>query len=277
MNVNETSSIYVINVENLFLINFVMSMYFHTLALKSMKRTATRIRVIGTSAAGAGLFCFLLLIPGIPPIGKRLIGPVIINMIATVIIFRVKDMEMLLRCSGYILMYAFAFGGIMKFLFGSIPFLHNRQVNGFLVLGAGIIAYFAVSWWIGQMKRARKNHYYEVKLLGYGNEITLKALSDTGNSLKEPISGKPVSVVEEGLLEQLKDVKLPERFRAIPYHSVGKDNGIMEGYEIPELVIEGDKGKIRWQKVIVGISKTRISASGKYQMILHPDLCNEGL
>lgn len=271
------NSIYIINAENLFLINFVMNMYFHTLALKSMKRTATRVRVICTSAAGAGLFCCLLLIPGIPPAGKRIIGPVAINMIMTLVIFKVRDMEMLLRCSGYILMYAFAFGGIMKFLFQSIPFLHNRQVSSFLVLGTGIIAYFAVSWWVEQMKKMRKSHFYEVKLLGYGNEITLKALADTGNSLKEPISGKPVSVVEEGLLEQLKDVKLPERFRAIPYHSVGKDNGIMEGYEIPGIIIEGDKGNIRWQRVIVGVSKTRISANGKYQMILHPDLCNEGL
>lgn len=277
MNVNEMNSIYIINVEKLFLINFVMNMYFHTLVLRSMKRTATRFRVICISGAGAGLFCFLLLIPGIPVIIRRFMGPVIIQMVMTAAVFRAKDICILLRCSGYMFIYAFAFGGIMKFLFQSVPFLHSRQEESWVVLGTGIVGYYALSWWIEQMKRVRNNHYYEVKLLGYGNEITLKALSDTGNSLKEPISGKPVSIVEEGLLEQLTDIKLPERFRVIPYHSVGRNNGIMEGYEIPEMIIEGDKEKIRYKKVIVGISKTRLSSNGKYQMILHPDLCNEGL
>lgn len=277
MNVNEMNSIYIINVEKLFLINFVMNMYFQTLVLRSMKRTATRFRVICISGAGAGLFCFLLLIPGIPVIIRRFMGPVIIQMVMAAAVFRAKDICILLRCSGYMFIYAFAFGGIMKFLFQSVPFLHSRQEESWVVLGTGIVGYYALSWWIEQMKRVRNNHYYEVRLLGYGNEITLKALSDTGNSLKEPISGKPVSIVEEGLLEQLTDIKLPERFRVIPYHSVGRNNGIMEGYEIPEMIIEGDKENIRYKKVIVGISKTRLSSNGKYQMILHPDLCNEGL
>lgn len=277
MNVNEMNSIYIINVEKLFLINFVMNMYFQTLVLRSMKRTATRFRVICISGAGAGLFCFLLLIPGIPVIIRRFMGPVIIQMVMTAAVFRAKDICILLQCSGYMFMYAFAFGGIMKFLFQSVPFLHSRQEESWMVLGTGIVGYYALSWWIEQMKRVRNNHYYEVRLLGYGNEITLKALSDTGNSLKEPISGKPVSIVEEGLLEQLTDIKLPERFKVIPYHSVGRNNGIMEGYEIPEMIIEGDKENIRYKKVIVGISKTRLSSNGKYQMILHPDLCNEGL
>lgn len=277
MNVNEMNSIYIINVEKLFLINFVMNMYFQTLVLRSMKRTATRFRVICISGAGAGLFCFLLLIPGIPVIIRRFMGPVIIQMVMMAAVFRAKDICILLQGSGYMFMYAFAFGGIMKFLFQSVPFLHSRQEESWVVLGTGIVGYYALSWWIEQMKRVRNNHYYEVRLLGYGNEITLKALSDTGNSLKEPISGKPVSMVEEGLLEQLTDIKLPERFRVIPYHSVGRNNGIMEGYEIPEMIIEGDKENIRYKKVIVGISKTRLSSNGKYQMILHPDLCNEGL
>lgn len=96
---------------------------------------------------------------------------------------------------------------------------------------------------------------------------------DTGNSLREPVSGRPVSVVEEECFLKLSGIKAPEKLKAIPYHSVGRDNGIMEGYEVPEIIIKGREENIRWQKVIVGISRNKISASGKYQMILHPDLC----
>ena len=125
------------------------------------------------------------------------------------------------------------------------------------------------------MKKRKSTLIYNVTLWGYGNEITISALADTGNSLREPVSGKPVSVIEEDVLNQLNGVKIPERFKVIPYHSIGKDNGMMDGYEIPEIVIEDGKGNIRWQKVIVGISKNKVSANGKYQMILHPDLYNE--
>ena len=114
-----------------------------------------------------------------------------------------------------------------------------------------------------------------MRLCGYEDEIEVNALIETGNSLREPVSGKPVSVVEEEMLGRLSGIKIPEKLKVIPYHSVGKSNGIMEGYEIPEMIIEDEGENLRWQKVIVGISKNKISANGRYQMILHPDLCNE--
>ena len=51
----------------------------------------------------------------------------------------------------------------------------------------------------------------------------------------------------------------------------------MEGYEIPEIIIKGREESIRWQKVVVGVSRNRVSANGRYQMILHPDLLNEAI
>lgn len=136
-----------------------------------------------------------------------------------------------------------------------------------------MLGYQAVSWWIAQAAKKRAADIYKVKLRGEYNEIELDALLDTGNSLREPVSGKPVSVVEEACLLQLAGIKAPEKLKAIPYHSVGRNHGIMEGYEVPEIVIEGKEESMRWQKVIVGISRNKISANGKYQMILHPDLC----
>lgn len=267
--------IYEINIDSLFLINFVMNLYFYMLAAKTLKRTATRIRVGCVSFAGAGLFCLLLLMPGIPAFIKRFIGPFTINMIMTAVIFKTKQVNEILRCTGYMLVYAFLFGGLMKYLFSGILFLHIRQESIWCILGIGLLGYEAGAWWIAQMKKRKADHIYEVRLLGYGDEITVTALSDTGNSLKEPVSGKPVSIIEEEVLNRLSAVMVPEKFKLIPYHSVGKENGMLEGYEIPEIIVEGEKGNIRWQKVIVGISKTKISANGKYQMILHPDLCDE--
>lgn len=268
-------SIYEINIDNLFLINFVMNLYFYSLAAKALRRTATRIKVTGVSFAGALLFCLLLFIPGIPAFIKRFIGPLIISMSMTAIIFKIRQVNEILRYTGYMFASAFLLGGIMKFLFSSVPFLYDKQESIWYILGIGMISYQIISWWITQTKKRKGTFIYNVKLFGYGNNITVKALADSGNSLREPVSGKPVSVIESDVLERLEGVQTPEKFKVIPYRSIGKDNGIMEGYEIPEIIIEDDRGKIRWQKVIVGISKNKVSANGKYQMILHPDLYNE--
>ena len=267
--------VYEINIDSLFLISFVMNLYFYTLAAKTLRRTATRIKVSCTSFAGAVLFCLLLLTPEIPAFIKRFIGPLAINIIMTAVIFKTNQIKEILRYTGYMFVYAFLFGGLMKYLFSSVSFLHSRQESIWCILGIGLLGYEAASWRIAQVKKKKANHIYAVKILGYGDEVTVSALSDTGNSLKEPVSGKPVSIIEEGVLERLDGIRIPEKFKLIPYHSVGKEYGMLEGYEIPEIVVEGDKGNIRWQKVIVGISKNKISANGKYQMILHPDLCNE--
>lgn len=62
--------------------------------------------------------------------------------------------------------------------------------------------------------------------------ITVTALVDSGNSLTEPISGKPVCVVEEKIVRGLWG-KSMKGFRAIPFHSVGQNHGILEGYLLP--------------------------------------------
>lgn len=254
--------------------NFIMNLYLYTLAAKTLKRTATRVRIIGGSAVSAVLSVLFLLIPGMPVFIKRFAGPVLVSMVSTAAVFRLKDIRSVCRITGYLYVYAFVFGGVMKFLFSAVPFLRSRQESMWYILGAGIIAYQAVSWWIAQAGK-KKTNLCRVRLCTDGGEVELCALVDTGNSLREPISGRPVSVVEAEVLDSLPGVRIPEKLKAIPYHSVGRSNGIMEGYEIPEMIVLKEEEKIRWQKVIVGISRNRISADGRYQMILHPELCSE--
>lgn len=251
-----------------------MNLYFYTLLARTMKRTATRLRIVGGSAVGAAFFVLWILLPGIPVILKRYVGPAAISLAAAAAIFRLNSIKLAGKAAGYLSVYTFVFGGMMKFLFSSIPFLRGRQGKIWYILGAGMLGCQAMSWWIAQAGKRHGKEIYKVRLRGNQNEIELNALMDTGNSLREPISGRPVLVVEEESFLRLLGAKMPEKMKAIPYRSVGKSNGIMEGYEIPEIIIKGGEENIRWQKVIVGISKNRVSASGRYQMILHPDLLN---
>ncbi|MCI6552962.1 MAG: sigma-E processing peptidase SpoIIGA [Lachnospiraceae bacterium] len=257
------------------MVNFVMNLYLYFLGAKTLKRTATRLRIFVGSAAGAALSILLLLLPGVPVWFRRFAGPMAVSMATTAVIYRLKNVEAVFRTTGYLLVYAFVFGGIMKFLLAELPSLKGKQNSVWYILGMGMIGYQAVAWWLEQAAGKKAAEICRVRLSGYDREVELDALVDTGNSLREPVSGKPVSVVDEEVLERFPELKLPEKLKVIPYHSVGKANGMLEGYEVPLLSVRVEGECIQWQKVIVGISKNRISAGGRYQMILHPDLCSE--
>lgn len=255
--------------------NFVMNLYLYALLTKTLKRAVTRIRVCAGSALGAAAGVVLLIVPEIPVFIKRFAGPMVVSMAVTAGIFRLKQVSAIMKATGYLYIYAFVFGGMIKFLYSVFPLVHKVQGSIWYILGAGMLGYQAVNWWFVQFKKKNKAKFCRVQICGYESEVWIEALIDTGNSLREPVSGKPVSVVEADIFKELKDVKRPEKLKVIPYRSIGRENGMMEGYEVPEIVIDSGGECLRQQKVIIGISEGKVSADGRYQMILHPDLCRE--
>ena len=94
------------------------------------------------------------------------------------------------------------------------------------------------------------------------------------NSLVEPISGKPVSVVEQAIIAGLwKDDAL---YRVIPYHSVGKKRGILKAYCLPELRIEIGGILKSCEDIYVAVCEECVSSQesemNPIRMILNPDI-----
>ncbi|MCD7806586.1 MAG: sigma-E processing peptidase SpoIIGA [Lachnospiraceae bacterium] len=138
-------------------------------------------------------------------------------------------------------------------------------------LMCALILYETAVWGIGRYKKSRGRHIYPVTILSAGQKRQVQALYDTGNGLTEPVSRRPVCLVEEELLAGLT-LENPLFFRAIPFHTLGCDEGLLYGIEIPELLIDAEDGVHSVKEVIcAGVSKP-LSPGGKYQMILHPGL-----
>ena len=86
-----------------------------------------------------------------------------------------------------------------------------------------------------------------------GNTVKIQALIDTGNLLKDPVTGESVLVVCNklgsilaGLSEkQIADpvqtlLELPNRgLRLLPYHTVGQKNGMMLAMKIDKVKLQG--------------------------------------
>ena len=61
-------------------------------------------------------------------------------------------------------------------------------------------------------------------------------------------------------------------FYYIPYHAVGKTNGLLPGCSIDYLRIDLDGEARIVKKPVLGICAEQVSSQKRYQMILHPQL-----
>lgn len=129
-----------------------------------------------------------------------------------------------------------------------------------------------------------------VKLCFRGKTLELCALYDTGNRLKDPVFGRPVHVLEleaAGALLSAEECRFLAHFsetaecqaafpmvHAIPYCSVGQDNGLMPAIFLDEMWLEGEE-LLRLERPLIGFSFHPLNQERQYQMILHPAALTE--
>lgn len=97
-------------------------------------------------------------------------------------------------------------------------------------------------------------------------KVDVTALVDTGNNLFEPMTGKPVSIIEKTVAEKI--INENSRFTFIAFKSLGKENGLLKGVFCEYIEVNGN----RYNNQIVGIYNGKLSNDNMYHMILHPKL-----
>ena len=137
--------------------------------------------------------------------------------------------------------------------------------------------------------------FCEIEILINQKKIKTKAMIDTGNMLKEPITNVPVIVVEhillyscmpKEILNNLKEImggdfknipcdiqeKYITKLKLIPFSSLGKQNGMLIGIR-PEYVkvITDEQEKIN-KNVIIGIYEKSLTKKGEYQALIGIEL-----
>ena len=165
---------------------------------------------------------------------------------------------------------AFLLAGALNALYGAFgraPFMDTIQASA-CAAAIGVTVLCVLRW-----EKIKREEIVITVILEEGSvQVTLKALIDSGNSLYDPISGKPVCVVEREALEGKIPLDIPEKFRLIPYHSIGKKHGMMQAVEIEKLKVKKDGQELIVEKALLGLYENKVTAHGGYQMILHPAL-----
>lgn len=189
----------------------------------------------------------------------------------------------------------FVFGGIIFCIWYFISpkgiFIKNGivyfDISPILLILSTVVIYFSIKiyqYFLGESDL--HDSVCDLEILNKGRIVKLFAKVDTGNSLKEPFSNKPVIVAE---YESLKDILPPEvknyiqdnvedwtakgkktsLLRVIPYSTVSGE-GLLPAF-IPEKVTIRYKNKTYIKETFLAISKRNLFL-GDYKALVPPDL-----
>lgn len=259
---------YILYIDRLFFLNFCMDFFALALTNISMGRKLSPFRLILSACTGAAGCIAVLFLPALPYAIKILTGFAGLSVLMIWILYPKGNIHFFVKALSSLYIFSFLLGGVLIFLKKYIKTDGNNYI--FTVLLPSAVVYFVLRFLLKRKKEVQNE--CEVLLNCGDKQLKVKAFIDSGNMLTDPISKRPVSIIEEECLKKAEIVMPDEKCKAIPYHSVGKKNGILMGFEFPEMKISSRNTDKRVEKVIIALSKDALFTNGRYQMILHPQL-----
>lgn len=258
--------------DSLFLINFIMNYWILRVLKHKFSLCVNSFRLVLAAFLGAGIYLFCFLIAGTRFIQFLEICISIPMMVLVVLPRRDRQLFPKALLSG--LFCSFFVAGILRTLFAKGCLLFGQQIHIGSVIVSGYIVIVGIRNYVYTQKEKKERRLFDVTLKSEKGEICLTALLDTGNSLIEPISKKPVCLLECGILAKLIE-KEKALYSAIPYRSVGCEKGILYATKIPEMQIAYDGKEILLKEVFCAEATHKLSTNDTYNMILHPACIRE--
>ena len=233
---------------------------------------------------------------------------IIIKTILSVIIIYVafNPQNIKKMCKQLIIFYVttFTFGGIATYLIYVLK-PQNIIIKNGMYVGTYVLKVIFIGAIIGTIilfiafkqvknKITKKDMICKIKIKINGKEKTLDEMVDTGNMLKEPITGTPVAVVERTSLYDLlpKEIlnntesilggdfkNIPEdikreyipKLKIIPFASLGKQNGMLVGIKPEKIEIINEQTEEN-KNAIIGIYNKSLTKKGEYNALIGIEL-----
>lgn len=230
---------------------------------------------------------------------------IILSIIMVYIAYKPQNIKTLAKQTLIFYTTSFIFGGVAFALIYVVKPQDILMRNGLFLgtyplksifIGAIIAsAILITAFKIVKTKISKKDIYYEVKIYIDGKSVVTRAMVDTGNMLKEPITGDSVIVVEASLLEEILPNEILQnidniiggeienvteeiknkyitKLKLIPYSSLGKQNGMLLGIKADKIEIIKGEEKLQKDNVIIGIYTKSLTKRGEYRALVGIEL-----
>lgn len=251
---------YELYIDVFFLVNFMMDYLLLRLTGKMMKCSATHGRIVAGAAAGALCACAAMVIPWINTFVRFILLHAAGSILMVKIGFKIGWDRTFLRACIMLYISAFLVGGVMEYF-------HQYVRRASLFFALALVGYFVSLgiWELVTYLAGRNAVRCKVRLIKEDREYMAEALIDTGNRLRDPATGKPVSIISARAWEMLG----AEERCYIPYHSVGKPDGVLPAAALDKMCVY-EKTPVWLDRPIVAVCED--ITDDDYEMLVHPDL-----
>ena len=296
---------YIVYADILLALNFFCDFFLLWTAGKILRRQISLLRILAASIVGA-FYGLTVVIPALTWMAHPFCM-FVVSLLLLRLAYRWDEPKSFLRLAGVFYLTAFAMAGAA--LAGSRLLEQNGIVfapmqtlkAGSLLFALFIAIILGRRGWSAIKKNWHKEDFQlKIKIMVNGHSCQMPALLDTGNDLREPLSGLPVLVADYQALRTIMPEYLrqafeqhghdsPEmvlheisthntdgwlkRMRLIPFASIGKQNGLLLGFKPDMLILEG-ASKRQTNQVMICISAE--SLGNGYQAVINPEILNGG-
>lgn len=287
----------IIIVENL-IMNYII-LYATGLISKSK---ISHLRIFFASAIGA-VYAITEYISNLN-IYSNILVKIILSIIIVFVAFYPRNVKKMFKQLILFYLTTFTFGGVATYLIYVLKPQDIVMKNGMYV-GTYVLKVIFIGAIVGTIiliiafkfaknKITKKDMICKIKIKLNGKEVVLDTMIDTGNMLKEPLTGNPVVVVEKTSLYDLmpKEIlnntesilggdfeKIPEdikneyipRLKIIPFSSLGKQNGMLIGIKPEKLEVINEQIEEK-DNAIIGIYNKSLTKRGEYNALIGIEL-----
>lgn len=228
----------------------------------------------------------------------KLILKIILSIIIIYVSFKSTNLKTLIKQISLFYIVSFIFGGVAIATIYAVDTKNITIKDGVLIgnytiktILIGIILGLVITL-IGfsflKIKISKKDLLCEISFKLNKKQIKTNVMIDTGNFLKEPITNMPVIVLEHTLfyniipkeiLNNIENIlggdlskiseeiqnKYINKFRVIPFSSLGKQNGMLLGIKIENIVIKKDDVIKNIDKAVIGLYNKSLTKKGEYR------------
>ena len=266
------------------------------------KAKIKHIRIILASLIGA-IYSILSYISKLT-IFSNLFIKIILSIIMVYVAFNPKEIKILGKELLLFYLTSFLFGGVAFALIYIIKPQEILMKDGLFLgtyplktvfIGAIVASIILIAGFkVVKSKISKKDMYCKITIKLEGKQKEINVMIDTGNLLKEPISGMPVIVVEhtelygilpKEILNNLEKIlggdlsNIPEeiknsyitKLKVIPYSSLGKQNGMLLGIKAEQVIIHKEDDIIK-KDIIIGIYNKSLTKRGEYNGLIGIEL-----
>ena len=183
------------------------------------------------------------------------------------------------RCTALFFGTSALFGGAVLALSmaaGMMPGQALHRVTWRVLLPTFAVCYAVVATVFRARLRSAERAILPAELTVNGQSLSLRALRDSGCTLRDPVSGQPAAVISASTLEPqlgalpndpvaaaevLRD--RADGVRLLPYTAVGIPGGLLAAFRPQSLTVDG-----RPAALLIALSPTPVSAEGEYELLL---------